>query len=507
MQAADTEYDARYVFCIVFPLDEVDEESGGSTGSGDARGAGAGAALQDGELKDDASARSADDRPDKVPRSEIQAAIRKAGLKTKTYLNAKKDKIICEIGAPMSRLLKEADRVNHALLLDPVALREADRKKNLRTKERIRRRMSPEVLASERGQRMLLARGDVIENREEDGGRYGPYQYIYAKYDSSPKLQRLYRKVPYTNSVLREVDIVTLVITILEAPVDAVPSGAGLTLHELCTKNKAILDFYPLHDKVLSSALEDRWCRWSVLPWQQPLDDIETYLGPKIALYFTWLGHYTWWLLWPSLIGLAVWLHQQTEGHVDVGELPIYGIIVALWASMYQEAWKRREKRQALKFGMSDFEARETSRPEFDVSEETEDMASPVSGEPTRGYKDPSRVARRVLVSALCITFLAIVVVAAVFSIFVLREWLVSLELDGELPEGYAGNIAAVANALQIQIFNLISQKVAYTLNDWELHRTDTQYEDALIAKTFLFQLVNSYFGRKLHATETGRAP
>ena len=34
---------------------------------------------------------------------------------------------------------------------------------------------------------------------------------------------------------------------------------------------------------------------------------------------------------------------------------------------------------------------------------------------------------------------------------------------------------------------------IARTLNDWENHRTDTQYEDALIGKTFMFQFVNSY--------------
>ncbi len=48
-------------------------------------------------------------------------------------------------------------------------------------------------------------------------------------------------------------------------------------------------------------------------------------------------------------------------------------------------------------------------------------------------------------------------------------------------------------NAVQIQILNAIYGYIAIALNDYENHRTDTEYEDALIAKTFMFQYVNSF--------------
>jgi len=53
--------------------------------------------------------------------------------------------------------------------------------------------------------------------------------------------------------------------------------------------------------------------------------------------------------------------------------------------------------------------------------------------------------------------------------------------------------IGGVLNSLQIQIFNVIYGKVVFSLNEYENHRTDTQYENALIAKSFLFKFVNSY--------------
>jgi len=53
--------------------------------------------------------------------------------------------------------------------------------------------------------------------------------------------------------------------------------------------------------------------------------------------------------------------------------------------------------------------------------------------------------------------------------------------------------IASIANAVAIMVLNGIYSQTAVTLNNWENHRTETMYEDALIAKIFLFQLINSY--------------
>lgn len=43
------------------------------------------------------------------------------------------------------------------------------------------------------------------------------------------------------------------------------------------------------------------------------------------------------------------------------------------------------------------------------------------------------------------------------------------------------------------QVLNFSYMKIVYDLNDYENHRTATEYEDALVAKVFTFQLVNSF--------------
>ncbi|UIZ21113.1 hypothetical protein KXD40_000089 [Peronospora effusa] len=42
---------------------------------------------------------------------------------------------------------------------------------------------------------------------------------------------------------------------------------------------------------------------WNTSPMSQSFDRICHYFGVKVALYFLYLGHYTKWLLLPTLVG------------------------------------------------------------------------------------------------------------------------------------------------------------------------------------------------------------
>ena len=54
------------------------------------------------------------------------------------------------------------------------------------------------------------------------------------------------------------------------------------------------------------------------------------------------------------------------------------------------------------------------------------------------------------------------------------------------MPAGIAGS---VFNVICIQLFGKIYESVAVILNNWEHHRTQTQYEDSQIMKSFVFQV------------------
>lgn len=62
------------------------------------------------------------------------------------------------------------------------------------------------------------------------------------------------------------------------------------------------------------------WCEWASLKKSfkyQPVDVIKEYFGVKIALYFTWLGFYTYMLIPASLTGLICFLYSWNTSYTD----------------------------------------------------------------------------------------------------------------------------------------------------------------------------------------------
>lgn len=73
--------------------------------------------------------------------------------------------------------------------------------------------------------------------------------------------------------------------------------------------------------------------------------------------------------------------------------------------------------------------------------------------------------------------------ISQVISIYIIRNALAkSIGSDAQL-------VASLANSIQIQVFNFLYSKLADYLTERENHRTDTEFEDSMIAKTFLFQV------------------
>lgn len=124
-------------------------------------------------------------------------------------------------------------------------------------------------------------------------------------------------------------------------------------------------------DPNVSETLRRSWMDWRRPVWSQPLDEIRSYFGEKVALYFAWLGYYSTWLIPLCLFGIVVWIQQLATGRMSVSSLPVYGVFVSLWSVAFLEFWKRRQTLLATQWGMTGFEKDETARMQFkgDVSE------------------------------------------------------------------------------------------------------------------------------------------
>lgn len=140
-----------------------------------------------------------------------------------------------------------------------------------------------------------------------------------------------------------------------------------------------------------------------------------------------------------------------------------------------------------MKWGMSGFEEEEQDRPQF----EGERILSAVTGKPKLFFSRLEAM-KRSLFSQVVITALALIVVAAVAAIFAIQ---VAVHNAGFTISGVdmSSIVASILLAIQIQFLNGYFGELALKLNNKENHRTDTEFEDSLIAKTFCFQFVNSF--------------
>ena len=281
-------------------------------------------------------------------------------------------------------------------------------------------------------------------------------------------------------------------LEVFKAPTSDDPPGCALELDKL-EDRECILSYYPLHDLKEKIELESKWLVPLDWPWKQPIWDIKDYLGEKIALYFGWLGHYTTWLMYSSVFGFAAWVTAAAEGK-SVGSLTSpYAAFVAIWATLFLEAWKRQEITYVMLWGMKGFESTETTRPAF----RGDPIKSPVHAEDDI-YYPPNDMRKNHVISQATTLFLIFISMGLVFSIFFLKIQLSQEPLKtqltlfkGLLPLG--GIIPGVLNSVQIGGMTAIYEEVKMRLNDLENHRTDTAYGDALISKTFAFEFVNKY--------------
>ncbi|XP_058554577.1 anoctamin-7 [Neofelis nebulosa] len=281
------------------------------------------------------------------------------------------------------------------------------------------------------------------------------------------------------------------------------------------------------------------WARWSQWNKYQPLDHVRRYFGEKVAFYFAWLGFYTGWLLPAAAVGTLVflagcflvssdiptqelcsstdhfemcplcldcpfWLLSSACTLVQAGRLFDHGgtvffsVFMALWAVLLLEYWKRQSATLAYRWGCSDYEdIEERPRPQFAASAPTTAL-NPVTGEDEPYFPERSRV-HRVLAGSTVVVMMVAVVVMCLVSIILYRAIMAILvsRSNNTLLAAWASRIASFTGSVVNLVFILVLSKIyvalARILTRWEMHRTQTKFEDAFTLKVFIFRFVNFY--------------
>ncbi|XP_029472982.1 anoctamin-7 [Rhinatrema bivittatum] len=296
---------------------------------------------------------------------------------------------------------------------------------------------------------------------------------------------------------------------------------------------------FAAHILSLRQILFRYWARWGKWNKYQPLDHIRKYFGEKIALYFAWLGFYTGWLLPASVMGTLVFLLgiflmltdtpameicSMEEEYLmcpvckvcpywnissicttykagllfDHGGTIFYSIFISLWAVTFLEYWKRTNATLAHHWDCFDFqEIEERPRPEFTAMAPLS-MRNPITGTEEPYFPEWNRT-KRILTGSMAIVVMITVVLMFLISVILYRaivSILVAKSGNGIL-QASALNIASITGSMVNLIFILILSRIyislAHFLTRWEMHRTQTMYDDAFTFKVFIFQFVNFY--------------
>ncbi|KAG0251958.1 hypothetical protein BG011_007298 [Mortierella polycephala] len=258
--------------------------------------------------------------------------------------------------------------------------------------------------------------------------------------------------------------------------------GAGIYPDE----NEYVESILPLHDPGFNKYWLTSWStKWIVS--QRDFSRIQDHFGEKVAYYFQFLEFYFFWLIFPSVLGILI--------HFIGSSFSVfYSVSVILWAVVFIESWKRRERELALWWGVSNIKRSEAKR--FAFKGDTM-VTDPITGEVVAHFSPWKRWARKI--AGLPVIF------AGALALSVLVTLLFGVEVFLEVY--YGGYMKEILTYLPTIVYTLAMPYVEDTCNivsrmltDFENYETEGSYDYHLVQKVFIFKVLNSYLAILLTA-------
>ncbi|KAJ6794614.1 anoctamin-like protein isoform X1 [Iris pallida] len=245
-----------------------------------------------------------------------------------------------------------------------------------------------------------------------------------------------------------------------------------------------VKQIFPMHDEIRRKQLLGSWAlNWLDLTWQ-PIDEIYSYFGTKIATYFVFLGMYTRWLLFPAAFGIA--LHMIDFGSLQLLVLPAFFIFIVSWAVFFSQFWKRKNAALLARWGIDNEINSTQSHWEPDKKVEADNPKEKRSLQRDEWLGLLLRIRNN-----------AIIVVA-----------IICLQLPFELAYAHLYEIAesdvlkyalTAVYLLAIQYYTKIGGKVSVILIRFENNQGEESSADSLVYKVFGLYFMQSYIGLFYH--------
>jgi len=191
-------------------------------------------------------------------------------------------------------------------------------------------------------------------------------------------------------------------------------------------------------------------------------DEVREYYGETIAMYFAFLGYYTFFLAPPALLGLVTNFYVSDEYH----ELSIilFCVFNLVWATIFLESWKRKTAELAYRWGTIDTEQFEEPRAAF-YGELGKDA---VTGRLQPQYSSFRRLVKFYTVSVPVMLIALVVAWYVMLLYFYLEEYIKPMLVGDNTMYGTALSLLpTIVYALIVLVLNAVYQPLAIVLNNW----------------------------------------
>ncbi|RJE23115.1 stress response protein Ist2 [Aspergillus sclerotialis] len=260
--------------------------------------------------------------------------------------------------------------------------------------------------------------------------------------------------------------------------------GAGITPG--CGKWKNITAAFPLHNTSANSELLRKWSRSTGLTVND-LDTIRALFGENVAFYFAFIHCYSMFLIFPAAWGVFCWFYF---GPYSV----TFAIVNCIWCIFFVEYWKIRELDLSFRWGVKYIGELKVDRPQYVWEKEVRD---PITGKIERVFPAWKQLLRQLLLLPF-----ASVATAALGTLIVVTfamEVFISEVYNGPF-KGYFEFLPTVLFSLSLPTISSVLNGMATRLTDYENYRTQDQYDLAQTQKTFVMNIITSFFPTLLTA-------
>ncbi|PKU33966.1 hypothetical protein llap_15732 [Limosa lapponica baueri] len=273
--------------------------------------------------------------------------------------------------------------------------------------------------------------------------------------------------------------------------------------------------------------LEERWARWRNIFCQQPIEKIRCYFGEKVALYFAWLGWYTYLLGFAAVAGLVTfvagitifnssqvskeiceatnttmcplcdkcpfWSLSETCTYAKVTHMidnegtVLFAMFMAIWATVFLELWKRQRATVVTNWDL------------YRWDEEEEELAMELINDMQHKPQQYQHSYFRSTIILLLVLLMIAVLIGIAHGLVIYRVVATAFftQSDFEFLQNQANTMAVMTGAV-LHYITIVNRLVALYLCDLEKPRTLSQRENNFTVKFFTFQFF-TYFSSLIY--------